>query len=342
VTFRGPQLGDAGIGFVSPASTAPGPDLALLQLPLPGSNSFGGLGPTPGTGTFPSVVPTNTVSNPASTPAGGGLPPSNGGTGPAPGDGRTPPGNGGGTSPGKAGGTLPGNGGGTPAPLSGRTPADPIAPRPQAPGETGFHLPLESCMSGCTGQDWRYFDPPVAVGFRYEMDPHSPHGVAKIKLPKLGDDAYDLFLFDVTLARWTDTLIDIAGDAEFDLIAALEGRGAADAEFLARYGLDPEEMELLGLYSFEILGIEPSVNLDPNRPDAFVTGLLFTGAVSGDLIITPLTIDTDDPDADPSNPDDHQPAFEVAIAEPGSLALCCVAGVALLAVRRRIRRPLGV
>ena len=57
VTLRGPQLGDAGTGFVSPASAAPGPDLAFLQLPPPGNGSFGGLGAMPSTGTFPSVVP---------------------------------------------------------------------------------------------------------------------------------------------------------------------------------------------------------------------------------------------------------------------------------------------
>jgi hypothetical protein len=220
----------------------------------------------------------------------------------------------------------------------GKDPLHPILPTSKD-GDS-WHLPLTSCAGGCTGEDWRYFDPPVAVGFRYEMDLTSPNGIAKIKLPILNGGLYDLFLFDGT--NWVDSLIKIAGGIGFDLIDAMKHLDATKfgtlLAFLESHGLFDE---VKGLYSFEILGIDPNLALNPDDHDPFITGLLFAGDVTGDLTITPLTINTDLPNQDPRNPDDP-PSFKISLVtpvpEPGSLALFLSAGVALVAAGRRRRR----
>jgi hypothetical protein len=100
-------------------------------------------------------------------------------------------------------------------------------------------------------------DPPMAVGYDYQLSPDSPKVVA-FELPMLGDNTYRLHLFDGS----PDVIVQ--GGVEY---------------FIADGGVD----------HFQILDIEESAGVDSEDPRAFVTLLAFgsTGAVS--LTMTPLT-----------------------------------------------------
>jgi len=64
---------------------------------------------------------------------------------------------------------------------------------------------------------------------------------------------------------------------------------------------------------------QTTAGLDPENPNAFITGLLFTGDINGNLFITPLAIDsTTGLPVDP-------PTEEVALPEPMSLVLFATA-----------------
>jgi hypothetical protein len=104
---------------------------------------------------------------------------------------------------------------------------------------------------------WIPMDPPMAVGYDYQLSPDSPKVVA-FELPMLGDNTYRLHLFDGS----PDVIVQ--GGVEY---------------FIADGGVD----------HFQILDIEESAGVDSEDPRAFVTLLAFgsTGAVS--LTMTPLT-----------------------------------------------------
>ncbi|MDT4332548.1 nidogen-like domain-containing protein [Methylomonas sp. MED-D] len=104
-----------------------------------------------------------------------------------------------------------------------------------------------------------FIDPEVAVGYDYEVT--SGPNIASVLLPtNLGDGIYDLYL-------WENT--------EYVFAAAL----TAGIEYFFEPG---------GVSRFRILGIEVSAGLDPNNPQAFVTGLTFVGAGAVSLTQTPL------------------------------------------------------
>ncbi len=112
-----------------------------------------------------------------------------------------------------------------------------------------------------------FIDPIVAIGYDYEVT--SGPNFQTVLLPTgIGDDLYDLFLFDDTLMDYTDSGIDLAGGSVHNF-----GPGGVDR--------------------FRILGIETEAGLDPNDTEAFVTGVSFTSAGRVQMTQTPISFDTD-------------------------------------------------
>ncbi len=107
-----------------------------------------------------------------------------------------------------------------------------------------------------------YIDPDVAEGYIYSTGSGNPN-FASVELPNIGNPTpYDLYLwngasfvFDTQLAA--GTVFDFAGG---------------------------------GVSEFEVLGIDPSLGIDPTNTTAFITGLTFEGAGSFTGTMTPITI----------------------------------------------------
>lgn len=97
-----------------------------------------------------------------------------------------------------------------------------------------------------------YFDPLVSIGYDFLIGAGDPN-FASVLLPSVGDDIFDLWLFNE---------FDVAYDSGFDLFSGVE------FDFLA-------EIDLFGIDQFRILGIETSAGLDPSDATAFVAGLSF-------------------------------------------------------------------
>ena len=108
-----------------------------------------------------------------------------------------------------------------------------------------------------------FIDPELAVGYDYIVD-NGPN-IASVVLPTgIGDDLYDLFLFDTGLNNYVDSGLDLTG---------------GDTYNFAGNGVD----------RFRVLGIEISAGLDPNDPTAFVTGLTFANAGNVQMRQIPIT-----------------------------------------------------
>lgn len=143
------------------------------------------------------------------------------------------------------------------------TPLDSSAPPnvylPQVSGGA-FHFNIDNV--GPTSIT--FIDPIVAIGYDYQIGAGDPN-FASVLLPTgIGDDQYDLFLFDLGLGDYVDSGIDLTGDAQF---------------FFGAGGVD----------RFRILGIETSAGLDPDNVTAFITGLTFVADGQFTGTMTPLT-----------------------------------------------------
>jgi hypothetical protein len=201
-----------------------------------------------------------------------------------------------------------------------------VSPSPPGGPQT---YQVADCNSPSCG--WEFFDPIVAVGYRYKLvtdDGQNPtFGIVGIQVPtRVGDGVYDIFLCkagDTTICDIDTGQTVTANDGDptqniFDVVAYLEG---LTPDQLALLGItDPED----GITAFALRGIDPGAGLDPNDPLAFVTGLLFTGVVDGNVVITPEVVDPPDP-SDPAQ-----------VPEPASLGI--LASSLLLFGRRRRRR----
>ncbi|MCC6202013.1 MAG: hypothetical protein IT494_03295 [Gammaproteobacteria bacterium] len=110
-----------------------------------------------------------------------------------------------------------------------------------------------------------FFDPEVAIGYDFAIGAGNPN-FASVLLPAVGDDIFELWLFDE---------FDVAYDSGETLTAGVQ------FDFLA--------LDAAGLEKFRILGIETSAMLDPSDTTAFQAGLTFTNIGSFTGTMTPIT-----------------------------------------------------
>ncbi len=107
-------------------------------------------------------------------------------------------------------------------------------------------------------------DPLVAVGFDYEIGAGDPN-FATVTLPTgIGDNQFDLFLFDAGIGDYLDSGIDLTGGIEYDFGG-------------------------LGVDRFRILGIEPGggPGVAFNTDLSFVAAGQFTGSMTPIIASTP-------------------------------------------------------
>jgi hypothetical protein len=118
-----------------------------------------------------------------------------------------------------------------------------------------------------TGQTY-FIDPAVATGYIYKTGSGDPN-FASVELPDIGNSSpYDLYLWNGSAFVFDTTL---AADTLFDFAAG-------------------------GVSEFEVLGIDPSLGLDPTNPTAFITALTFEGAGSFTGTMTPITTNVSIPE----------------------------------------------
>ena len=145
---------------------------------------------------------------------------------------------------------------------TGVTPHNPILPDPGGSMDEGFDFTFDAPEDS---DEFTFIDPDVAVGYDYEVTGGA--SFSAVLLPEdIGDNLFDLWLFDDILGDFVDSGIDLTGGVP--------------------YTFDPE-VDL-----FRILGIETSEFLDPTDATAFVTGLQFltqVGTTSISMSQTPIT-----------------------------------------------------
>lgn len=115
-----------------------------------------------------------------------------------------------------------------------------------------------------------YIDPVVAVGYNYFVD-SGPRAIS-VKLPKgIGDNKYDLWLYEADKDEFVDSGIDITGGELYLFKEALR--------------------------EFSIRGIEIDANLDPENQEAFPTGITFEYKGKVKMRMISVSVDTDNPKA---------------------------------------------
>jgi len=143
---------------------------------------------------------------------------------------------------------------------------------------TGFWFNLTVNGTGIT-----WYDPIYAVGYDYEVI-SGPQFSSVVVPPGYGDDKYDIYLWDGT---------------EYVL-------AASDLDALTEYwftddgGVSTTPGDFDGISKFSIRGLEISEKLDPDDPDAFVTGLSFVQDPNeiGEVILSMNPIRASDEDDD--------------------------------------------
>lgn len=119
-----------------------------------------------------------------------------------------------------------------------------------------------------------FIDPQIAIGYDYMID--SGANFSSVLLPAgLGDNLYDLYLYDSILNDYVDTYIDITGGIDYTFGG-------------------------IGVDRFRILGIETSLGLNPNDTLAFVTGLTFSDTGLVRMRQVAIVTDNDTPVPEPA------------------------------------------
>lgn len=111
-------------------------------------------------------------------------------------------------------------------------------------------------------------DPFVAVGYDYEIGAEDTVQFASVTLPSIGDNLFNLYLFDTT------------------------------GPYLTKAGLGAGEQYNFpsgGVNKFRVLGIEKLANLDPTNTTAFITELTFTGTGQFTGTMTPIVSSAPEP-----------------------------------------------
>ncbi len=112
-----------------------------------------------------------------------------------------------------------------------------------------------------------WIDPIIAVGYVYEVN--SGEDFASVTFPSLAavndTTGYDLY-------RWDEILLEYV--------------------LVGHYNAEDTHIFVGGVSQFKILGIDTPLELDPSDPNAFMTGLTFTGSGPINMSMTPITYDT--------------------------------------------------
>jgi len=142
----------------------------------------------------------------------------------------------------------------TPAPFSG-----PVQLATSANTSSGIQYTFNFSVTGNTPYN---IDPAVAVGYIYQTGTGNPN-FASVTLPNIGNSSpYSLYLWNGSSFVFDTTLVP---NQTFNFGG-------------------------LGVNEFEILGIDPSLGLDPLNTNDFVTQLIFEGDGTFTGTMTPITI----------------------------------------------------
>jgi hypothetical protein len=134
-----------------------------------------------------------------------------------------------------------------------------------------------------------FIDPAIATGYIYQIGAGNPD-FASVELPDIGNPTpYDLYLWNGTAFVFDTTL---AANTVSDFATG-------------------------GVSELEILGIDPSLGLNPSDATAFITGLTFEDAGNFTGTMTPVTTEVG------------------AVPEPGSLTILASALFSFVFMRRR-------
>jgi hypothetical protein len=148
-------------------------------------------------------------------------------------------------------------------PPAGSSASNPLMPDQVVSGGFGFTITVAAGDFGLGRSLPMFFDPVVAVGYEYDVS-GGPNFQSVLLPPGIGNNLFDLDLWNGSAYEFWQTL---TGGVDYLLPSAVT--------------------------RFRVRGIEAAAGLDPDDPNAFVTGLTFDGGGQINVTMTPITLDTD-------------------------------------------------